>query len=137
MSTRAVIGKIEKEGVRAIYCHNDGYIERSGSILFKNYHQPEHVDALLELGDLSILDVSIGEKHYFESRCEGACTAYGRDRGEEGTEATLCKDLDALIKYAKDSGAEYIYLYVKDRWLVSAGDERFCCLERELNLRGC
>jgi len=57
--------------VRAIYLHWDGYVAGAGAILGGWYKTPEQVTALLDLGDLSELDVT-PEK----------CVAYHRDRHE-------------------------------------------------------
>jgi hypothetical protein len=38
----------------------------------------------VDLGSLSTLGASIGEKCDFKNRPQGQCVAYGRDRGEAG-----------------------------------------------------
>ena len=58
MSTRSLICKELPSGkFRTIYCHYDGYLEHNGEILCDVYDTPEKVDKLLDLGDLSQLDI--------------------------------------------------------------------------------
>lgn len=137
MATRSFIGKIEKAGIRAIYCHNDGYIEHSGRVLWSHYQAISKIDELLNLGDLSSLKANIGEQHGFADGGADVCTSYKRDRGETGKDAVLYKSLDSLVRAARDNGAAYIYLHDTRRWLVSAGDDRFIALGDELMAREC
>ena len=54
MATRSLIGKILPGGdILAIYCHWDGYPENNGEILKNHYQDPEKVDKLISLGNLS------------------------------------------------------------------------------------
>ena len=47
MSTRCRIGKQTKSGrVKSIYCHNDGYIDYTGKVLYENYDL-SNIDELL------------------------------------------------------------------------------------------
>lgn len=109
MSTRSVIGKLNDDGkVRWIYCHHDGYPEGVGDTLIKCYNTPESIEALLDLGDLSSL-------------CETleSCVAYGRDRGETGTEAQTLDKGELLNEIAWESyWAEYAYIFEGGAWVV-------------------
>lgn len=115
MSTRSNIGKLNPDGtVTRIYCHFDGYLSHNGYTLVEHYQDEAKVDQLLALGDLSTLSDEIGEKQDFDNRSthnDKWCLAYGRDRGESGTEA----DTIPYEKYdARD--VDYIYLFTKDGW---------------------
>ena len=57
MSECCSIGIKHKDGiVKAIYCHNDGYIRNgAGKILVKHYTDENTINQLLELGDISSL----------------------------------------------------------------------------------
>lgn len=108
MSTRSLIGKLNDDGkVRCIYCHHDGYPEGVGDVLIKCYNTPESIEALLDLGDLSSL-------------CETleSCVAYGRDRGEKGTEASTFPKNEFLNDRADALDAEYVYLFEGGAWSV-------------------
>ena len=124
MGTRSLIGVVRDEGkIEYIYSHWDGYPDFVGNRLKKYYTEPEKIDALIALGDISILGREIGEKVDFDtfSRDEhrrDQCLAYGRDRGETGTESRLADSIEAWKDGAKNSWAEYLYLWGSepDRW---------------------
>lgn len=87
MSTHAAIIQQTHNGhYRGICVHSDGYPENTGKILTEHYATEEAVDALINLGDLSVLAPAIapaeGESHSFKSSAEGVTIAYHRDRGE-------------------------------------------------------
>jgi hypothetical protein len=120
MGTRStIIAKLSNGQTKRIYCHWDGYPEHNGRILLDHYTSQAKIDQLIALGDLSVLGEFIGQKHAFEAKAENQCTAYGRDRGEEGTEAKLVKSLKASIKSSADCGAEFVYLWDGQAWSVT------------------
>lgn len=128
MGTRSMIGIENSNGaVTGIYCHWDGYPEHNGKILRDHYTTVTKINRLMKLGDLSSLGPEIGKKHKFdtfgmlkneslayEKRTAGWCKAYGRDRGEDGTEATLYKDVASFL--ADDRGQDYTYIFRKGKW---------------------
>ena len=109
MATRAAIGMKQPDGtIRAIYLHWDGYVAGAGAILGGWYKTPEQVTALLDLGDLSELDVT-PEK----------CVAYHRDRHEPFRTPSIYADkLDYQYKGKSDFGADYLYLHEDGEWSV-------------------
>lgn len=118
MSTRSFIAKeIGEDRYKTIYCHSDGYLTYNGAMLLDNYNSAERVDALLELGDLSCLDKKINpdpsRPHSFDygERQDGVTVAYGRDRGQKGTEAKvmLMNELDD-----PNNWTEYVYIFTKN-----------------------
>lgn len=113
MSTRSIIGVTQKDlTIKAIYCHFDGYLSGVGQTLADHYQDPAKIEALINLGDLSSLGEEIGEKHEFGVKIEEPwCTAYGRDRGEQGTEAHEVNSVGELVGLASEYGAEYVYLH--------------------------
>lgn len=113
MATRSYIGERNLDGtVDYIYCHFDGYPEHNGQILAEHYTNPNRVNELLKLGDLSVLGKFIGEKQDFDKRVVGNCLAYGRDRGEVNVGAKN-DFFDALIK---DQSVDYVYVFDGDYW---------------------
>ena len=57
MSTRSSIAIKRKDGtIESVYCHSDGYLEYNGVMLNKFYKNPEKINSLINLGDLSFLD---------------------------------------------------------------------------------
>ena len=122
MSTRSlIIRKNEVGKYESIYCHNDGYPECNGVILYNHYNNPERVKELISLGDMSSLyefinpDKRLGE-HTFDNRQPYTCVFYGRDRGESNVEF---KTFDTLREaLSQDSWQEYAYVYENDEWRV-------------------
>jgi hypothetical protein len=113
MSTRSHIGKKLEDGtIKYIYCHFDGYPEHNGKILKEHYTNEAKIDALLELGDISILGPEIGEEQDFDRRethHKDWCLAYGRDRGEANVKASICNEIDFADQ-------EYNYLWENGEW---------------------
>ncbi len=133
MSTRSNIGVIHAdETVTMIYCHSDGYLDGVGETLLEYYTEPEKVFQLIDLGSISQLGEEIGEKHDFDSHSHSSswCLAYGRDRGEDGTEAMTYKNKEL----AKKEMEEYLYLFNPStkEWIVSDHEEPFVALTKEL-----
>lgn len=133
MSARPLIAIKTDKGYKAIYNHFDG--DSLYPILTKNYTDENKANALITLGDISFLgeetspapitqERSFNALHsdYFrglskeEQKKEQAeyyhhTLAYGRDRGETGTEARTVKSLRELIKEE-----EYAYVFNDDEW---------------------
>ena len=126
MATRSVIAKLDDNGIKAVYCHNDGYLEYNGKLLDTHYTNENKVDKLLAEGDISSLGREIGIKTDFKSSCynEGdefayQCKFYARDRGEKGTEAQEFKDDIALLDSDLVSMSNgFVYLYAYGTWYV-------------------
>jgi hypothetical protein len=130
MATRSSISIRNVDGTyTGIYCHWEGYLSNNGRILEQHYAAAAKRRQLMALGSLSILRPKIGKKHAFtnphkrgtpeheawENRYKDWCTAYGRDRGDEGGAAvTTHTVLDLLDKL----GQEYDYLWFNGRWHV-------------------
>lgn len=129
MATRSRIGIDNPDGtITSIYCHFDGYPEGVGRVLAEHYTDEGKIRALLALGDISVLGAELGEDQgtgWFDARGSlglddprrGWTLAYGRDRGEQGTEAVT----HGYFEWP-DSGQEHEYLYstwddTAPRWL--------------------
>jgi len=138
MGTRSMIGMVAGENadgtprIRAVYCHWDGYPGHVGRTLHQHYTETAKVEALLALGAISSLGEEIGEKHDFDyamdsdlppgeyQRLRRMCNVYGRDRGEDGTEAEDFANVDAFLAAARGCWAEYVYVWHPERagWTV-------------------
>lgn len=116
MATRSHIGKKLEDGtVKYIYCHFDGYPDHNGEILQEHYNDEAKIDALLELGDISILAPEIGQYQDFndhENRNPFWCLAYGRDRGDKDTQAKFEKFDD----YVSPNFVDYCYVFNNGKW---------------------
>jgi hypothetical protein len=113
MATRSYIGVRNLDAsVDYIYCHFDGYPDHNGKILTEHYADMDKVNALMKLGDLSVLGEQIGEKHDFNKRTRGWCLAYGRDRGESNV-SVRTGNYKELIN---DQNVDYVYVFDGDYW---------------------
>ena len=140
MSTRSRIGRQNDNGtVTSIYCHFDGYVDGVGAMLAELYQDSAKVDALLALGNISVLAEEIGEPHDFDWTREyyalskdgwaardadpraRMCLAYGRDRGEPQQDARTDPDARTFWARRRDSWAEFQYLFVNGGWVVQRG----------------
>ena len=121
MSTRSRIAIENQDGsVTSIYCHHDGYTDGVGKMLEKWYTTQAKVEALIELGDISSLDMT-----------PMSTVAYHRDQNEDFKQ-TKFDDVEQLYTEGFGSSIEYIYCYTKSgQWLVS-DDPPVMELERAL-----
>jgi predicted CxxxxCH...CXXCH cytochrome family protein len=125
MSTRSRIGIVNSDGtITSIYCHFDGYPSGVGATLVEHWTDPDKVKALIALGDISSLREEVGGSWSDEKVRQAMdadprskwTLAYGRDRGEEGTEAMVHAGMQKYLADGFNCGAEYIYLYSKGFW---------------------
>jgi hypothetical protein len=113
MATRSRIAIENQDGtVTSIYCHFDGYLSGVGRLLKEYYTTQPKVQALIDLGDISSLDMTPFKM---------STVAYARDQGEDFKQTTY-DNVPTLFEAGFNSGVEYIYCFIRDgRWLVSDG----------------
>ena len=119
MATRSNIAIVNQDkSISSIYCHWDGYPEYVGKMLLYNYNNAGIVNELLKLGNLSQLaeNVNPTETHTFDKPQKDVCVAYGRERGEKDQEAIVFEDLGEFEDSAKNSWADYQYLFDNGKW---------------------
>ena len=144
MATRSTIALEFADGtVQQVYCHWDGYLDNNGRILQANYSNPFVLRELIDLGDVSSLRPTVGEKHafsQFETKMSSEdydklygemTTFYGRDRGEEGTGAKKFADFaDYKENFCHE---EYAYILRTDgNWYVKQYSNDFELLKDAL-----
>ncbi len=132
MSTRAYIGIVkEVEGeyaVKYVYLHNNGGIESCGEILRDHYDTIELVEALIELGDLSVLCENLypknGAIHTYDEPQPDVCLFYHRDRNLywKNVAPMVIKGFEkhrVVAEYLRGR-SEYMYLFDADeqKWTV-------------------
>lgn len=106
MATRSTIAVQHQDGtVSQIYVHWDGYLDGVGATLLAYYNQYALALHLVSGGDISSLDNS------FEST-----VFYGRDRGEEGTDAREFTSFDSYVR--NFNSQDYNYLWKDGAWTV-------------------
>ena len=133
MATRSYISYYDGERLVTQYCHYDGYIEGVGETLQRYYLEPNRVKLLSRLGDISVLkeDLNPIGEHSFDNPEEGVTLAYGRDRGEEGTQSKVTyrkfKTVGEIFAYLRKHFNEeynYVYLTYTKEWYVSEYGEK-------------
>ncbi|NBT36360.1 MAG: hypothetical protein EBT03_12645 [Betaproteobacteria bacterium] len=111
MSTHSYIGIQNDEGtIHAIYCHSDGYLDWVGRKLLQHWSDPETLQKLIDLGDLSALGDDLATTQ-----------AYGRDFGESNVGCRGFSDLEEL----RFEAMEYSYVLTPAGWIYSNNGERF------------
>lgn len=112
MSTRSRIGKEQENGtVRSIYSHSDGYPHGVGKILLSNYQDPQKLEELINLGDISYLQPELDQ-----------VIAYHRDLNEEYSYPKLHSSIDAFFH---SNTCDYGYVMTKEGgWLYKSGSKR-------------
>ncbi len=100
-----------------VYCHWDGYPSHHIPILSEFYNTKETAEAIISLGDLSILDKSFEcpEGHSFDTPVKGHSVFFGRDRGETNCEANSAFSIHSLKSKARKADMEYIYIFNLER----------------------
>jgi len=106
MATRCTIALDTPEGIRAIYCHWDGYPDENGvgEKLRAHWTTYETITALLDGGDLSSLGASLEDNNYYSAR--------GEDKP-----ATLFQSENEWYDYFGRCGCEYAYLFTNGEWI--------------------
>ena len=122
MATRSTIAKLGKDGIiKAVYCHNDGYLGHVGKVLEEHYKDESKVDELLAHGDISSLNENIGVKLNFNDlnsfKENKQCRFYHRDRGEDFMFNEFESDIE-YIEWAAELANGFIYLYAYGYWYV-------------------
>lgn len=111
MATRSNVAVQQEDGTFLfIYVHWDGYYEGNGKTLLDHYSDVNKARQLAALGDLSVINEEVGEKHDFNKPHDGWTVAYGRDRGEDNVAPRTCADIDAVIR---EFGEQYLYVLLK------------------------
>ena len=125
MSTRSYIAKIDDNGrTTVVYCHSDGYLDYVGKILANYYTHPDKVDALLALGNISMLGITpVDDPRMWdylydcEETPEGFCVKCRtyKGRGDKDEDATVYPSYDKMVEDT-GRGQDYNYVYKNGVW---------------------
>ena len=133
MSTKANIAMCYPDGsVRSVYVHWDGYPSGVGQTLLDHYSDEDKLIALLDWGDISSLGPEIGLRNSFQNPDPYFTVFYGRDRGEENTNARTHKDIDNFLTNALPH-VDYVYLYDGGKWRCFENDGEELDILKEIN----
>jgi hypothetical protein len=109
MATRSSIALKTADGIRAIYCHWDGYPDEEGGVgktLEQHYKKLSDVENLLKGGDLSSLSIN-----------PETSVTYKALQGTDNP-AIIYENRDSWLKWAWSCDCEYAYLFINDSWTV-------------------
>jgi hypothetical protein len=144
MSTRSLIAIESNNETKSVYAHWDGYLENNGVILQENYTTQTEVEALIELGDISSLQETVGTKHPFSlfdhikdaptlekkqameddfnNQYANMTTYYSRDRDEKGVEPQTFATPTEAVNANLTANIEFAYLFSDNEWHVATPD---------------
>lgn len=101
MSTRATIAVRRADGYfDAVYLHFDGYPSHTGETLKRHFATQQLADGLVVGGDLRCLDRATGTP----------------ERYSNGNAPATLPTHDVLIEFARNCGAQYIYVFDDGTW---------------------
>jgi GH24 family phage-related lysozyme (muramidase) len=101
MSTRATIAVRRADGYfDTVYLHFDGYPSHTGETLKQHFATKELAEVLVAGGDLRYLDRKTGTP----------------ERYSNGNAPVKLPSNDVLIDFAKNCGAEYLYVFDAEAW---------------------
>lgn len=109
MSTRSIIAVWDDYDrvIKARYCHSDGYPAYNGAILQGHWNRPQKAASLMETtGDFSYISYTLDDCKVYEERTEP-------------WQSTSDNYIHQLERFAINCGAEWVYLYVKNKWYVA------------------
>lgn len=144
MSTRSCIAMTKPASngttqITSIYCHNDGYPQYVGQMLYDHYNNPERIAKLLSLGDISSLHPCLSPEesgvacytqfpaisshmqlwkslppHSFDAPYPDVTVAYHRDRGEDDVDAQT--SFVSSTNVLKSAAHTLFFLYDAIEW---------------------
>tara|TARA_R110000796_G_scaffold175202_1_gene292251 strand:- start:251 stop:607 length:357 start_codon:yes stop_codon:yes gene_type:complete len=101
MGTSSTISIKSKTTKRTIYCNFDGYLKHNGRILLNYYTDINDINAMINHGDISLLDVNL-DKTIF----------YSRDMDDMGCSARTYDSDD----YGEREDYNYMYVVEEGKW---------------------
>lgn len=121
MATRSTIAVKQDDGsVKAIYCHYDGYPTGVGLFLTQFYNGAYEANQMIEMGNMSTIGASIGEKVDFNTFTDFGkqCVFYARDRKEQYSTARVYGSVTEWVDSIGDAGENYGYIFQDGKWIA-------------------
>ena len=116
MSTRSRIGILKDDHIESVYCHFDGYLEHVGMLLVNHYNSLEKAQALISLGDISILGKNTG---YRDDNNPDGTQDYYRMRNDP-IAPVKDDDMESYLDAISLCEVNYLYLFAGGVWLYSS-----------------
>jgi len=135
MGTRSRIGVMHGNKVKSVYCHWNGSVEHTGTVLQAHYDSAK-ANYLVALGDMSVLSKNIeippDVEHSFDAPAGDITVFYGRDRGEKNTEFRVALTFEQFLEQCDNCAAEYYYIMRDGEWYCGTTYENTHPLSRTL-----
>lgn len=107
MGTRSRVAVMHGDVCKSVYCHYDGYLEYTGTILNKHYDSVK-ANQLVATGDNSGVQPTIEEMNFY------------KDRGEDNVGYQVAHTFQEFLEQVEGCGAEYYYVMRDGVWYVGA-----------------
>ena len=107
MGTRSRVGVMHGDICKSVYCHYDGYLEYTGTILDK-YYDSVAANALVARGDNSGVKETVEEMNFYS------------DRGETDVSYRVAHTFEEFLEQVEGCGCEYYYVMQEGVWYVGA-----------------
>ena len=124
MATRSAIAVQTPHGLRAVYCHWDGYPSHHLPILSSHYPTAKAAAALILPGDISVLRTEEIWGSDYQRDGNGRALfdqprlprrdpqpLYYRERGDSNVGPRSFADVGELTRWADGSGCEHVYVF--------------------------
>ena len=103
MGTRSRVGVQHGDVIKSVYCHYDGYLSHTGTMLHK-FYDSIRANELVARGDNSGIQQSFGQMHFYS------------DREQEDAEYRVALSFAEFLEQVEDCGAEYYYVMRDGVW---------------------
>jgi hypothetical protein len=103
MGTRSRVAVMHGDVIKSVYCHFDGYLKHTGTMLHR-YYDSVRANELVARGDNSGVQQSLGEMNF-----------YANQEGQEPDWA-VAHSLEEFLDQVSACGAEYYYIMKDGVW---------------------
>lgn len=107
MGTRSRVGVMHGDVCKSVYCHYDGYLEYTGTILNK-YYDSVKANELVARGDNSGVQETIEEMNFYSQR------------GETDVEFQVAHTFEEFLEQVERCGGEYYYVMRDGVWYAGS-----------------
>ena len=103
MGTRSRVGVQHGDVIKSVYCHFDGYLGHTGTMLHR-YYDSIRANELVARGDNSGIQQSFGEMHFYA------------EQEEVEADYKVAHSLEEFLEQVEWCGAEYYYVMRDGVW---------------------
>lgn len=114
------IGYEDSKGIiHSVYIHWDSFPENVGNILLTYYNSYDKAKSLIELGDISLFDISLSGSDVGPDDIKiEPVTIYYINKGKDWERVKPKKDYSSLMWVRRNPDKPFFYLYTGNRWML-------------------